>query len=38
MPDFSLPMKVITVNKLGGGKKKRGKKLKQNFTEETQYL
>lgn len=28
MPDFSLPMKVITVNKLGGGKKKRGRKLK----------
>lgn len=33
-----LPVKTVTVDKLGGGKKKRGKKLKLNFPDKTQYL
>lgn len=34
----SLPVKAVTVNKLGEGKKKRGKKLKLNCLDKTQYL
>lgn len=38
MADFNLPVKAVTVDKMGGGKKKRGKKLKLKFPDKTQYL